>query len=393
MKKIKSLFLGKKYLSIEDERRLIEEVVKDDEARKARLVVTETEKQKIREANRVRKRVEIERKIREKYLYGERREIEAQLKGKEVEGEKVAAQQMEVAGKVIRKTADAHRVRESDAIRTRYGYTIVYKKVFQGPYWRVLQARRKDQIMALTIVDLMKAPSEKKDNLIRIGFKITRFLASNLHPTLLNVYDLFLVDTEYYLFHEMMETYLEKFMRHGSVVSELRASIWGWELADAITYLHSHGIAHRNISPKTVWMNKSLQIKLGNFSYSTVFWDYVNKRKIPVTRIHMKEADFHPPEESGTDFHPPESGTGMYDAAKADVWMWAATVVYTLTKKYPPKTGFTDFKDPHLANLSDDGTALLASALQTDFSKRPSASSILHNIWFKPFLSNPSAKV
>ena len=385
MKKMKSLFLGKKHLSIEDERRLIEEVAKEDESRKARLAVTEREKQKIREANRVRKRIEIERGVREKYLYGERTQIEAQLKAKQVEGEKVAAQQVEVSGKVIRKTADAHRVRESDAIRTTYGYSIVYKKVFQGPYWRVLQARRKDsdQIMALTIVDLMKAPPEKKDNLIRVGFKITRFLASNPHPTLLNVYDLFLFDTEYYLFHEMMETYLEKFMRHGSVASELRASTWGWELADAITYLHSHGIAHRNISPKTVWMNKSLGIKLGNFSYSTVFWDHVNRRRIPVTRIHMKEAGFHPPE---------ESGTGMYDAAKADVWMWATTVVYTLTKKYPPKTGFTDFKDPHLANLSDDGTSLLASALQTDFSKRPSASSILHNIWFKPFLSNPSAK-
>lgn len=386
MKKIKSFLFGKKNISEEEERRLIEEVVKEDEARKARLAVTEGEKNKVREATRARKKNEIERQVREKYLYGERAQVEARLKDKQSEKEKVAKQQIGVSGNAIKTTKDAHRVRESDAIRTTYGYTIIYKKIFQGPYWRVLQARRKDsdQVIALTITDLMKAPPEKKENLLRMGFKITRFLASNPHPTLLNVYDLFLVDTDYYLFHEMMETYLEKFMRHGSVASELRASTWGWELADAVNYLHSHGIAHRNISPKTVWMNKSLQIKLGNFSYATVFWDNANKRKIPVTKIHVKEADFHPPEESKTD---------LYDATKADVWMWAATVVYTLTRKYPPKTGLTDFKDPHLASLSDDGRNLLASALQTDFTKRPSASAILHDIWFKPFLSNPGAKV
>ena len=82
--------------------------------------MTETEKQKIREANRVRKRIEIERKIREKYLYGERTQIEAQLKAKQVEEEKVASQRVEVAGKIITKTADAHRVHGSD----RYSYQV-----------------------------------------------------------------------------------------------------------------------------------------------------------------------------------------------------------------------------------------------------------------------------
>lgn len=386
MQKIKSLFFGKKHLSDQDERRLVEEVVKEDEARKARLAVSESEKHKLREERRTRAKKEIERRVREKYLFGERSQLEARLKAQQQEREKVMAQQIEVSGKAIKTSKDAHRVRESDAIRTTYGYTIIYKKVFQGPYWRVLQARKKDsdQTIALTITDLMKAPPEKKENLIRVGFKITRFLASNPHPTLLNVYDLFLIDTEYYLFHELMETYLEKFLGHGSVANELRASTWGWELADAINYLHSHGIAHRNISPKTVWLNKSLQVKLGNFSYATVFWDHVNKRKIPVTKIHIKEADFHPPE---------EMGSGLYDATKADVWMWATTVVYTLTRKYPPKTGFHDFKDPHLASLSDDGRNLLSSALQSDFSKRPSAATVLHDVWFKPFLANPSAKV
>ena len=116
------------------------------------------------------------------------------------------------------------------------------------------------------------------------------------------------------------------------------------------------------------------------------FWDSRTKKRIEVKKIHVKEAEFHPPEEW-------DPSIEAYDPTKADVWMWAATVVFCLTKKFPPrKEEFSKFRDAHLASLSEDAKKLLDSCLQKDYRKRPTAARVMHHPWFKQFLTNPDSK-
>ena len=208
-------------------------------------------------------------------------------------------------------------------------------------------------------------------------FKILRFLQREPHPTLLNILDVFMVDAEMYTVTEMVDSYLERLFTRDlkDTPTELRIASWSWQLADAMAYLHSHGIAHRNISPKTTWLTSSLDIKLGSFSLSTLFWDVKHKQKVMMKRKHREPLEGHPPEEAGS-----------FDPAAADVWMWGATVYFMVTKTFPSHSSGMDASHSAIATLSEDGRRILEMTLQADPRRRPQAPAVLMNPWFKHFL-------
>ena len=208
-------------------------------------------------------------------------------------------------------------------------------------------------------------------------FKILRFLQREPHPTLLNVLDVFMVDSEMFTITEMVDTYMERlFVKElKEPPSELRIASWSWQLADGMAYLHSHGIAHRNITPKTAWLTSNLEVKLGSFSLSTLFWDVKHNKKVLLKRSHKEQLEGHPPEEDGS-----------FDPAAADVWMWGATVYFMVTKSFPTKQGGVDTTHAAIASLSEDGRRILEMTLQADPRHRPQAPAVLLNPWFKHFL-------
>jgi serine/threonine protein kinase len=372
--------------SAEDEARALQEIEAEDAQRNNIVERMKIQRDKELELETKRHREELIRQAREKYLYGEKKEIEELFRKKIQDMEQQAVVQAPKITKEIQAAKDAHRVREPEIMKSQFGYNIIYNKVFKGPYWKTLQARRKEDpntIIGLTIVDLNTAPPEKKDNLFKSGFKITRWLSQHHSPNLVNVYDIFIYNQDYYIFHEQMTYFLEKFLKHGQPASEYRAQTWGHDLANGISFLHSHGIVHRNICPKTIWLTSQLKVKLGNFSYAAVYYDHKNSRKIAIQKIHIKEAEYHPPE---------ESTTSTYDGTKADVWMWAASVVFMLTKKFPPKTGFEGFQDPSFRTLSDEGMTLLNKCLAKENLNRPSIHEVMHDLWFKSLIETPITK-
>ena len=371
----------KKQWTMDDERQALEEISQEDRKRSNILQRMARHREKELELERQRHRQELERRVRDKFLYGERSLIDSKLRQLQEEHEKMCQKQAPKSIKQISVTQEATRVRETDGLKTKHGYSIVYNKIFQGNYWRTLQARRNnkpEELIALTIIDLTKCPNEKKVNLEKDGYRIARFLCHNHHPCLVSTYDIYLVDSNYYIFHEIMQSYLDKFMKHGSHVSEYRASSWGKDLADAIAFLHSHGIVHRNICPKTIWLTLELKVKLGNFGYAGIFYNHKTGRRISMNKIHAAEAEYHPPE---------EFNDTPYDGTRADVWMWAATVVFMLTKRFLGKEGFEGFQDDNISKISEDGKRLLSHCLMKDPLKRPNISSVSHHIWFKEFLA------
>lgn len=226
----------------------------------------------------------------------------------------------------------------------------------------------------------MQAPEEKKEHIVNGGsngfFKILRFLQREPHPTLLNVLDVFMVNAEMFTITDMVDSYIERlFMRElRAPASELRIASWSWQLADGMAYLHSHGIAHRNISPKTAWLTANMEVKLGSFSLATLFWDVKHHKKVMMKRNQKGLLEGHPAEEEGA-----------FDPAAADVYMWGATVYFMVTKSPLSRNGI-DTSHPGITSLSEDGRRILEMTLNQDPRHRPQAPAVLLNPWFKHFL-------
>ena len=253
--------------------------------------------------------------------------------------------------------------------------------IIEGPYWTTALVSGTNiesvDATAVTVYDLEKMPKDIKDSFIGDGLKIKQYLTSHQHPNIVNIFSLTLQAKKYVMIHELTRTNLEKLLsqQHPDhpVVNEKLACLWGYQLASALDFIHSQGIAHRNLNPKTVWLSKDFKVcKLGNFSHSCLFFDGKTQKKIQVTPIRVQDSQYH-----STD----ESQEKDYDVSQTDVWMWAATVVFMLTEKFPSQ-GYKVSQDKELKLLSKEGQKLLSKCLESSPSTRPTSSVIVRDKWF-----------
>lgn len=269
---------------------------------------------------------------------------------------------------------------DKNAMTHKHGYTIVYKDILKGPYWRLSEGKAKnsDEKIAVTTLYADKMPAKKLENYRRQGFKIVRFLIGNPHPGIIKYLDMFQVGSEIYIFHQIIHLTLQDVLKRGAALGEPRAKTWGHDLISAIAFLHSHGIAHRAIGPNSIWVTNDQQLKIGNFGFACLTYDHKKNVKIMANPVHEPPREWDAPE---------ESSQAPLDAEKEDIYLWAMSIVYMLTKEFIPKTedGRAKVFDTRLDALSSEGRQLLRDCLSTDPTSRPSASHVLHHLWFKNF--------
>ena len=363
----------------EDIKKFVAEIEKEDQARAASI---EAGKLAAREARRNKKLREIEESVRENFLYGDRKTAEQELAARLAEDKRAEAEQAKISVPNIHKHGMPSKIAGIDKslLNSKYGYQLDFTKTAQGAYWKMTDARKREADntwipVSCTIMDMKTMPEKKRDNYKKQGFKIVRFLEQNHHPQIVRYFDQFLLDTEYYSFHEKLEYNLEGILSRGPAMNIIRAKKWGYDLIGAIHFLHSHGIAHRYISPKTIWLTKDFTVKLGNFGHSCIFWDHTRNQRLLVDAA--KSSDPFQPKEDSSD--------GLIDPVKEDIYCWASTIAYLLTKETAPHSSIGKFIDEKLEALNVDGRGLFAACLDADPTIRPYASAVRNHVWFRNF--------
>lgn len=119
-----------------------------------------------------------------------------------------------------------------------------------------------------------KSAIKDSESLTRVSRELS-IMKSIRHPFISEFYQTF--ETEHQLFAVM------EYCRHGELfdlvvksgrLEEDHAAFLFYQIVEALTYLHSLGIAHRDVKPENILLDQGHQIKLIDFGLSNVSVDH-----------------------------------------------------------------------------------------------------------------------
>ena len=143
-------------------------------------------------------------------------------------------------------------------------------------------------------------------------------IGSVYHPSIQSYVDTVIHNDDLYLILELEASpFFSIFDAQNTGLDEEHARQIFGELMEAVSYLHSNGIAHGDINPDAIFFNSERNLKLGYFFRSTREIDAI---------------DYY-----GTlNYQPPEAcDGGSYDSKKADIWACGVLIYTCLAYEMP----------------------------------------------------------
>lgn len=163
-------------------------------------------------------------------------------------------------------------------------------------------------------------------------------------------------------------------------LTETQARIWFMHIVAGVQFLHSRGIAHRDISLENVLVSDNNTCKLSDFGLSTAATSRINEKV-------GKKLYMAPEVYSGDEYNP----------VLADIWSLGVVLFMMVTGSSPLTTPcerdirFRVIKSQGVRSLlqswkmtsflAENATDLLSTILVVDPSLRPSTETILHHPW------------
>ncbi|RWS29077.1 testis-specific serine/threonine-protein kinase 1-like protein 1 [Leptotrombidium deliense] len=283
-------------------------------------------------------------------------------------------ERMEESTKDMSKMEKIPVLQTEEALYTRYHYNITALKMEKGAYSVFCKAKRGSDSMVVKITDLKKAPKSYKKCLVEgDSYKAIKWLMKNRNAFVISCTDVFLIGDKFYFFQEVLAENLESHLKHAGVAEEDKARQIIRDVGEGLVFLHTNGIAHRDLCARNVMVDKTAKtVKIGGFSCVTGWWTKEPK-KLP--GIHDKDVKYISPEErDGGDICP----------VKADIWGLGATAVYAMCKDYPPAVEFEVFQSNKLGHASEDFVDLMKKTFGKP-KNRPTAIDFLSHHWFKVY--------
>ncbi|MHB8328075.1 MAG: serine/threonine-protein kinase [Acidimicrobiales bacterium] len=189
------------------------------------------------------------------------------------------------------------------------------------------------------------------------------------HPGLVRLLDAGVHDNQAFLVMELVEgPTLAARLRRGPLPPD-RCAALGSALAEALAYVHGHGIVHRDVKPGNVLLGPKLQVRLADFGIAQL----VDASSLTLTGTTLGTAAYMAPEQ--LEHH--RVGTA------ADVWSLGAILLECMTGRRGYEGSATEVVARRMAGAmppSDDlptpWRILLRSMLDHDPGSRPNASEV-----------------
>ncbi|KAJ3283518.1 hypothetical protein HDU79_008986 [Rhizoclosmatium sp. JEL0117] len=160
------------------------------------------------------------------------------------------------------------------------------------------------------------------------------------------------------------------------------------QIMSAVAYLHSHGVAHRDLKDENIVIDAEYAVKLIDFGSATLLHEWNDEVDLDLRDVAEKEnmqGNYHSRFQGTLQFAPPEVLSGYrYHARPADIWA-CGILLYTIlcgetpfssviqVVSEPPKTPRYEC-DPKVMELMN-------WMLAKDPQKRPTAKQVLENLW------------
>lgn len=176
--------------------------------------------------------------------------------------------------------------------------------------------------MACKLIRFDLAGKDYEDNCLKRELKITKKLKNQY---VIKVYEVIKTHRRAFIFMELALGSLEDQLKlNVNGLTEDIAKKYFRQLASAVNYVHSKGIAHRDLKTENVLLDVKMNIKLADFGFARFCYDPDTKAEVlSETCCGTKE------------YQAPETYVPPYDARFADDWSLGVILFELLTNQLP----------------------------------------------------------
>jgi len=247
-------------------------------------------------------------------------------------------------------------------------YSDIYKACKRKSKIRRCIKHYKTKLLAQTDIDYIKSE--------------IHYLKILDHPNIMKITEIYEHKHHLYVVCEFLngKPLFERLSIHGKLDEYQAASVM-YQLLHAVAYLHSMGIAHRDIKPEYVIFENESPCSILRIT------DLKSALRLKPGKKFKKHM--------GTPYYmAPEVIKGSYDL-KCDIWS-CGVLLYVMLSGYAPfnstirsdillkvKQGTFTFPEKDWSSISNSAKELITSMLTYDPEKRPEASVLLDHQWFK----------
>ncbi|KAI8983527.1 kinase-like domain-containing protein [Pilobolus umbonatus] len=205
------------------------------------------------------------------------------------------------------------------------------------------------------------------------------------HPNIIETLDIVKEASVFYEIMEYAPNDLYDIVMSGMMSTEEIGCCWR-QLVDGVHYLHSMGIAHRDLKLDNVVLDHAGIVKIIDFGCSTVF-KYPFENNISLTKGIFGSNPYIAPEQYGNE---------SYDPRLADVWSCGIIFVCMTIRRFPWRSpsshdpAFKAFLTDHnqqkfrlLKLLPKESRSVMTSILEIDPKHRYSIRKILSDSWMQ----------
>ena len=241
-------------------------------------------------------------------------------------------EKLKIKTQELDKTRGAELQKEKEEIEpsiiAQKGYHISEQSIATTIYYGT---KNRDMGIACQIIELADIEDELAQAAIMRLWNLSVALSKvqSPHPNIVRVLDVFKTSRRIFIITKYVKNgsikdYVEKF---GQVKSLSISQKWTFQLTKALSYLHSNGVAHRNVNAEHTLLDEKHEVVLTGFSSS----GHTGSQNTGMPDTALTETL---PSVGVSAFQAPEIGQ-RYNPVGVDIWAIGVFLFYILHAKYP----------------------------------------------------------